>query len=73
VKRAHFSVVARLDAPALTSGTVTIDRGSGLFRVRPARRRRTYDLPLAAVADMVVARVIRAEVLERRAAKKRKA
>lgn len=68
--RAHFPVVARLDRPFESKGTVTIDRRSGLFTVRPQRRRRTYELTLADVASMVVARVIRAEVLARRLARK---
>ena len=67
---AHFRVIARLDGPTATVGTVTIDRARGLFTVRPLRRRRTYELRLADVADMVVARVIRAEIKERRAARK---
>jgi hypothetical protein len=43
--------------------TVMIDRGRGLVMVRPLRRRRLYTLPLGAVADMVVARVVRVETL----------
>lgn len=69
--KSHFRVVARLDSPSRAAGTVTIDRGTGLFTVRPYRRRRTFELPLSAVADMVVARVVRAEVLAKRLAKKR--
>lgn len=70
----HFRIVAKLDGCGRShvEGTVTIHRGVGLFTVRPLRRRRTYELPLADVADMVVARVIRAEVLERKAARKAK-
>jgi hypothetical protein len=71
--RAHFRVVARMDSPVPRPGTVTIDRNAGLFTVRPLRRRRTFELPLSTVADMVVARIIRAEVLERRNAKRKRA
>lgn len=69
--KAYFRVVARLDGPLPIPGTVIVDRTVGLFAVRPLRRHRTYELPLSTVADMVVARVIRAEVLARRLAKKR--
>lgn len=73
--KSHFRVAARFDLPANTGqvGTVTIDRGAGLFTVRPYRRRRTFELPLDVVADMVVARVIRAEILTRKATKKTRA
>ena len=63
---AHVRVLGRLDMARPQDGTVTITRDSGLFAVRPLRRRREYVLPLSAVAEMVVARVIRAEVAEKR-------
>lgn len=70
--RAHFRVTGRLDsAGPLVPGKVTIDRRAGLFTVRPMRRRRTYELPLSTVAEMVVARIIRAEVFAKRLAKKK--
>lgn len=60
---ARFKVIARLDmASTPISGTVTIDRDAGLFSVRPKGRRQEYTLPLADVADMVVHRLIQAEV-----------
>lgn len=71
--KAHFRVVGRMDsAGRITPGTVTIDRSAGLFTVRPLRRRKVYELPLSEVADMVVARIIRAEVFARRLARKRR-
>jgi hypothetical protein len=70
--RAHFRVTARFDTSGLLEGTVTINRMTGLFTVRPLRRHRTYELPLSAVADMVVSRVIRGEVLERWRRKRKK-
>jgi len=74
VRSAHFRVVGRLDnASKITSGTVTIARGAGLFTVRPARRRRVYELPLSDVATMVVQRILRAEELQRRQERKAKA
>lgn len=68
--RARFRVVAKLDESVPQDGTVVIDRERGLFQVRPARRRRTFDLPLGVVATMVVWRVIRAELAERKAARR---
>jgi hypothetical protein len=70
---ARFRIVGRLDnASRVQPGTVTISRTSGTFAVRPLRRRKEYILPLATVAEMVCQRVMRAELLERRAAKKRR-
>ena len=67
----RYRVVGRLDGCGRPQvGTVAIDRASGLISVRPLRRRRTYTLPLATVAEMVCQRVIRAELAERRAAKR---
>lgn len=67
MKRAHhFRITARLDmASRLIQGTVTIDP-RGTFIVRPHRRRRTYELPLDQVADMVVKRLVAAELLRSR-------
>lgn len=71
---ARFAVVARLEMASVPSaGTVIIDRGAGLFGVRPHRRRRVYELPLADVASMVVRRIIQAEVRERRSARRARA
>jgi hypothetical protein len=67
----HIRIVGRLDTGRPQEGTVTITRDSGLFSVRPLRRRREYVLPLATLAEMAVARVIKAELAERKAAKRR--
>jgi hypothetical protein len=69
-RRVRLRVIGRLDLARPQEGTVTIDRDHGLIAVRPLRRRREYVLPLATVAEIVVARVIRAEVADRRAAKR---
>lgn len=70
---ARFRVSGRLDMASRPSyGTVMIDRGAGLFSVRPLRRWRVYTLPLSTVAEMVVRSIIAAEVRERRAAKRAK-
>ena len=68
---AHFRVLAELDhrgRPVVA--TVTVDRERQLVLVRPLRRRRTYDLPLSAVAEFVYHRVAKAERLEKQKAKK---
>lgn len=65
--KVHMRVVGCLDVSRPQQGTVTIDRGAGLFAVRPYRRRREYVLPLSTVAEIVVARVVKAEVAARRA------
>lgn len=59
----RLRVNARADRCTPRPCTVLIDRAANLIGVRPLRRRRVYWLPLATVADMIVARVIRAELL----------
>jgi hypothetical protein len=66
----RYPIVAVLDESRAQSGTVMIDRGTGLFSVRPLRRRRVYTLPLALVASIVVSRIVRAEIEEARRSKK---
>jgi hypothetical protein len=68
---AHFRVAGRFDQARPQEATVTVERATQLFSVRPLRRRRTYTLPLATVAEIVTARIIKAELAERRAARKR--
>jgi hypothetical protein len=68
--KSRFAVFGTLDHYA-QYGTVTIDRNSGTFAVRPKRRRREYVLPLSTVAEIVCARIIKAEVAAARAAKKK--
>jgi len=64
-RQVHLRVIGRLDTGRVQEGTVTIRRDLGLVEVRPLRRRRSYILPLSAVAEMVVSRVVRAELAER--------
>ncbi len=69
---ARFKVMGRLDlAGGVTSGTVKIERESGLFIVRPLHRRRTFVMPLDMVATMVCQRIVLNEVMEEKAAKKK--
>lgn len=67
---AHFKIPDRFDHA--DGATFTINRASGIVTVRPKHRKRTYDLPLFDVARMVFERVVRAELAEKRAAKKSK-
>jgi len=68
---ARFPVYSRLDgAGGSQRGTVLIDRASGLVTVRPLRKKRTYTMPLAMVADLICARIITNELNEKKAAKK---
>lgn len=53
-------VLGRIDGAQ--GGTVTIDKKLGLIAVRPKGRRRTYELPLAFVAEMIVAKVVKQEL-----------
>lgn len=69
-RKARFKVYGRMDGAP--SATVEIDRASDLITVRPLRRRKTYTLPLASVAEMVIWRFARAEAAEKQS-KRRKA
>jgi hypothetical protein len=62
--KARFRVVGRIDAAH--SATVVIDEQAGLISVRPYRRRRDYVLPLVDVARLIVAKVVTAELAEKR-------
>lgn len=66
---ARFTVYWNFDRT--TQGTVEIDRQVGTFRVRPYKRRTSYELPLAFVAQIVAERCIKAEVLKKRLEKAR--
>lgn len=71
MKKSHFKVVGTFDlAGGAQVATVEIDRASGIVSVRPFRRRRAYSLPLSAVAAWICQSIIRAEVRERRSAKR---
>lgn len=70
-RRALFKVYGSpRDLDGRCEATVIIDRRLALIAVRPARRRRTYELPLADIAAVVIHRVVLAEAREKRAAKK---
>jgi hypothetical protein len=70
MSRAKFRVHGRFDsAGAAQVATVTITRDTKVFKVRPLRRRRAYELPLSYVAAMVCQQIIWCEAMERRRAK----
>lgn len=50
--------------------TIEINRGALLFSVRLYRRRRVFTMPLSVVAEMVAWKIIKAEMLEKKAARK---
>lgn len=62
----RFPVVARLRAGGPCEGSVLIERACGLIHVRPKRARKLYTLPLSVVAEMIVYRVVKAELAEKR-------
>lgn len=70
-RKTRARVVGRFDRAFPTEATVVIDKHAGLISVRPFRRRREFVLPLARIAEYVVHTVIRAEVAEKLAGKKR--
>lgn len=70
VRCAHFRVLGRFDGSDVA--TVTIehhDPARAFLRVRPLRRRRAFELPLAEVARGLIYDVIKRELAEKRRAK----
>lgn len=60
------------DYNGATSATVIINRDNGLISVRPYRQHRTYELLLSDIAQIIVERVIKAEVHEAKLRKRLK-
>lgn len=67
---ARFKVYWNFDHTS--QGTVSIDRSAGTFNVRAQRRHKSYELPLAFVAQIVAERCIKADVLRLRLEKANK-
>jgi hypothetical protein len=67
-----FRVVARTDSAVPREASVWVDRGALTLTVKPLRRRREYTLPLSTVAEMIVSKIVKAEVAEQRRLKKTK-
>jgi hypothetical protein len=64
---AKFQTVAKYDrAGGPVRGVVSVDRSAGLISARSLRSRRTYELPLSAVADFICRTVILSELRQRR-------
>lgn len=57
---ARFKVWQRVDGSV--GATIEVDRERGLISVRPKGRWRVYELPLAFVAEMIVAKVVKQEL-----------
>ena len=68
---ARFKTIGQFDQSYIQNATIEIDRNADLISVRPKGRRRTYTLPLSAVAEIICWRVIRAELLEKKREKAR--
>ena len=63
-RSARFRVRGRFaQAGAAKAATVAIDPRTGLFSVRPLHRHHEYTLPLSTVAEIVVARLIKADLV----------
>lgn len=65
---ARFKVPWRFDGTI--GATVTVNRGALTVSVRPLRRHRTYELPLAEVAQIICERIMKAEAVQKRLAKR---
>lgn len=70
---AKFAVVGGHRAfNGVSEATVFINRATGILTVRPKRQHRTYELPLADVAQRMVERILIAEAQAKVKAKKAK-
>jgi hypothetical protein len=63
---AHFRVAGRFDGTTVATITIEETFGVTFFRVRPFRRRKTFELLLADVARGVIYDVTKRELAERR-------
>jgi len=52
--------------------TVEIDRGTNMVRVRPFHFRKTYDLLLEDIAEIVIMRCIKADIAAKKAIRRKK-
>ncbi len=69
-RRARFRVTFVRPLDGATEATVTIERSRGLMAIRLLRRRRSYEVPLAVVAEWIVWRLTKVEAAERARAKR---
>lgn len=68
MRRAHFRAGGRnFNGTHTATVTITVSpAGVALFAVRPFRRRKVYELPLATVAAWTIERCVKQELAERR-------
>ena len=64
----QLRILGRLDGTC--GATITVGKARQLLWVKPLRRRRPYTLPVALAAAMIVAKVVKAELVRWRAPKK---
>ena len=63
---ARFTTTSKFDrAAGAYRGTIVVDRAAGLVSARRLHCRRSYELPLSAVADFVCRTVLMAELREK--------
>jgi hypothetical protein len=70
--KAKFKVFSSRAFAGKSEATVTIDRHNLLVTVRPHRMHRTYEMRLEDLASIIVWRVAKAEIAEKKAARKKK-
>ena len=71
-RTARFKLYGRSVYHHKTEATVEIDRNTNLISVRPKHFKRSYEMRLQDIADIIMGRVINAEILEKRRLKKEK-
>lgn len=72
---AHFRIVAaKLSRPVEQSGTLTINRNTGIVSIRPKGEHRTYSMAIDAAAEILCQRIIKRDtelgIIAKREAKK---
>lgn len=64
--RIRIPVSGKFDRSFPQSATATVDTKARLFTVRVYKKQKTYELPMDAVSQMVVERVVRFELKEKK-------
>jgi hypothetical protein len=67
---ARFKIYGRFNGAS--AATVTIDRSTDIVTVRPLRRRKTYEMTLGGIAEMIIYKVIQQEIREKNKDKKKR-
>lgn len=71
MRRARFKLAGKFDGTPGATVVIEQEGDYALFRVRPARRRREFVLQLSDVARGVIFDVVRAELREKKAQRRR--